>query len=86
MPRYTVEPGRFIHKNGHPFIYIARDSGSVASPVETDTLTHLIANLLNAHDASTERALANVLDALHPAVGYESVPPECSCCPEDPTR
>ena len=49
MSRYTVEPGRHIHRDGKPFIYIGRPNGDV-SPTEIDAITHTICSCLNFRD------------------------------------
>ena len=43
--RFTVEPGRQIFADGHPFISIGREGGSM--PTDVDTITHKIAAMLN---------------------------------------
>jgi hypothetical protein len=52
---YTVEPGRTIAKDGVPYVYIGiqydLDNNRSVSPTEADSLTHLIAKLLNEHFA-----------------------------------
>lgn len=44
--RFTVEPGRHIHRDGKPFIAVTR-VGIDTSPTECDDITHAIAALLN---------------------------------------
>ncbi len=53
MPKYTVTPGRSIDKDGKPFICIVREGDT--RPVDADTVTHLIALLLNGHDDAIAR-------------------------------
>ena len=51
--KYTVEPGRWIYRNGEPFVSIgcARTSpatgGAAINPTEADALAHRVAEWLN---------------------------------------
>lgn len=48
--RYTREPGRHIHRDGKPFVYVGRveaSHGGTASPVEADDISWQIVALLN---------------------------------------
>jgi hypothetical protein len=48
MHKYTVEPGRHIHRDGEPFVSITRQGNT--TPVEADTITRVIAKKLNASE------------------------------------
>jgi hypothetical protein len=43
--RYSVEPGRHIHRDGQPFIYIDKCQG--VNPTEADDLVHLLCAVMN---------------------------------------
>jgi hypothetical protein len=44
-PRYTVEPGRQIYRDGQPFISVGRECRDM--PADIDETTHIICALLN---------------------------------------
>lgn len=57
MDTYTLEPGRWIYRNGKPFVYVTYGQDKATSvrtcePVEADAIAREIVRLLNseAHD------------------------------------
>ena len=51
--KYTVEPGRWIYRNGEPFVSSGcahtstATGGAAINPTEADALTHRVAEWLN---------------------------------------
>ena len=50
MPKYTINPGRHIYRDGKQFIYIGRNHEG-AAPHEADDMARLICRLLNEYEA-----------------------------------
>lgn len=70
-PTYTVEPGRHIHRDGVPFVYIGRvdaphhepgKPNAYVSPTDCDTFTRDAVRAVNAHDKLVE-VVATMLGA-----------------------
>ena len=57
--KYTVEPGRWIYRNGEPFVSIGcahtpKATGSAAiNPTEADALVHRVAEWLNREEQNS---------------------------------
>jgi len=45
LPRYTLEPGRHIYRDGQPFISVGREGKT--EPWAADDAAHVITELLN---------------------------------------
>lgn len=52
MPKYTVEPGRQIYRNGRPFISINREGET--EPAEADKMARQLCAMLVSRDERNE--------------------------------